>query len=111
MPATEELSIRGPKGVAAMILLVLAGGGVGSYATARPDPEPKIVAMNNLTEERVKAYATQQSMQYSQLARDECNKSISDLNRRLERIDTIAEDVAYLRAYVINQPMISRKTK
>ena len=118
---TESLAIKGSKGlIVAVITALLAGGGLGASAvgagvgrdaTAMPTPylsrtEIESVASKaaDRAEERASAVAMTAAARAEAAAKQACDTrleaEIGKLNKRLDKIDQIAEDLAGLRALV-----------
>jgi hypothetical protein len=115
--AGESFSIKGPKGITAMILIGLAGGGIGATgvgiasgrdATEAPMPylsrtEVETIAAQRAdrAEERAKAVAMTESGAALATAKEGCERRLAEemakITRKLEKLDDIATDVAVLR--------------
>jgi hypothetical protein len=115
--AGESFSIKGPRGITAMILIGLAGGGIGAtgvgIAGGRDATEPPLPFLSRAeietiaaqkadrAEERAKAVAVTESGAALATAKEGCERRLAEemakITRKLEKLDDIATDVAVLR--------------
>lgn len=118
--ATETVSVKGSKGLISMLLVLVAGGGIGATAvgtatgreaTEIPTPylsrtEVEGVASERASraEERASAAAKAYTATEVALAKEACEKRLSDsldkIGRKLDKLDAIAEDVATLKGAI-----------
>lgn len=118
---SESLQVKGSKGLIALVLsTLLAGGGIGASAvglgtgrdaTSAPMPylsraeiEQVALVKAERAEERANAAAAAALARSEAATKEACDKQLKDeiakLNKRLDKIDQIAEDLAALRATI-----------
>ena len=114
--ANEKLSISAPKGIVAIIVALLLGGGgtyaahalIGSPAQASPMVAIQPQEAVGVAEVRARAYADDAAMKAAEKARDDCRRELATVQGQLgavlgrveKKIDDLAESVSDLKTDV-----------
>lgn len=118
--AQETVQVKGTKGVVMGLLALMAGGGIGATAvgsasgrdaTELPTPYLSRVEVEgvageraNRAEERAIAHSKAFAAAEVVAAKEACDKRLTDslgkLDRKLDKLDQIAEDVALLKGAI-----------